>query len=118
MTLEVTTFRPSLVERRLHIPGGTSDDPCDGKPRRLIGRKASLDVHVENDDDAEVMMTEDNIILMTVRCLADDSFPVLIMISRRTAGSRISHGRRNHNIDVLTTPLCVAWTLHTKGWFA
>lgn len=73
-TLEVTTFRPCLAERRLHIPGYTSDDLCDGEPCHPIGRKASLDVQVEDDEDPEVMMTEDNIILMTVRYLTDDSF--------------------------------------------
>ena len=78
MTLEVTAFRPSLVERLLHVPGDTTDGPCDGESRRLIGRKASLDVYVEDDDDAEVMMTEDNIVLMAVRYLAVDGFPTLM----------------------------------------
>ena len=74
MTLEVITFRPSLVERWLHIPGCTSDNPRDGEPWHLIGRNVSLDVQVEDDDDHEVMMTDDNIILITVRYLADEGF--------------------------------------------
>ena len=77
MTFEVIAFRPSLVERLLHIPDGISDDRCGGEPRRLIGRRALLDVEVEDDDDPEAMITEDNIILVTVRCLADDGFPML-----------------------------------------
>ena len=63
MTLEVTPFRPSLVKRLLHVPDDTSDGSCDGGARLLIGKKASLDVYVEDDDDDdddddEVMMTE------------------------------------------------------------
>jgi len=87
MTLEMTTFRPSLVEGRLHVPGYISGDPCDGEPHHLIGRKVSLDVQVEDGDDPQVMMTEDNILLVTVRYLKDDRLPVLI--SQRTAGARI-----------------------------
>lgn len=82
MTLEATTFRPSLVERLLHIPGRTPDDRSNGEPYLLTGRKASLDVQVEEGDDPEVMMTEDNIILMTVGYLTDDGF--LVLISRHS----------------------------------
>ena len=66
--LEVTTFRPSLVERQLYVPADTSDS---GGPCSLVGRKALLDVEVAGDDDTEVMMTEDNIILMTVGSYPD-----------------------------------------------
>jgi len=65
MTLEVTTFRPSMIEQLLYTSGDTSDGSRNEEPRPLIGRKALLDVRVEDDDDTEVMMTEDNIILMT-----------------------------------------------------
>ena len=77
MTLEVTTFRPSVIEQPFYMSGSASDDSNDMEPRRLIGRKAVLDVQVKDDDDSEVMMTEDNIILMTVRYLPDDGFPIL-----------------------------------------
>jgi len=113
-TLEMTTFRPSLVERRLHIPGYTSDDPSDGEPCRLIGRKASLGVHVEDGDDPDVLMTEDNLILMTVRYLADDCFPVLT--SRHVVGAGIQRGCRANNNDVLIALLRIAWTLRTRYW--
>ena len=74
MTLEVTTFRPSMIERPFYTSGGASDNSYNAEePRRLVGRKALLDVQVD-DDDTEVMMTEDNIILMTVRSLSDYSF--------------------------------------------
>lgn len=66
-TLEVATFRPSMTERPFYIPNDTPEEPNDADPRHLVCRKALLDVPVEDDDDTEVMMTEDNIILMTVR---------------------------------------------------
>lgn len=66
MTLEVTAFRPSMTEREFHLSDGASDG-SEVIPRPLVGRKATLDVQVDEDDDTEVMMTEDNIILMTVR---------------------------------------------------
>lgn len=90
MTLEVTTFRPSQIEQAFYISGDASDDWCHAEPRRLTGRKALLDVQVEDDDDTEVMMTEDNVILMTVRNLLDDGFSTLTL--QRIAGSRISNG--------------------------
>ena len=74
MTLEVTTFRPSIIERPFYISDGTSGVSCEGEPLRLVGKKELLDVQVEDDDDTEVMMTEDNIILMTVRSLLDKLF--------------------------------------------
>lgn len=77
MMLEVTTFRPSVIERPFYISGGACDDPCNGEPRRLVGTKVLLDVQIESDDDTEVMMTEDNIVLMTVRSLSDNDFPIL-----------------------------------------
>ena len=67
MTLEVTTFRPSITERPFYASDGAPDGPNDAEPCGLVGTKARLDVQVEDDDDTEVMMTEDNIILMTVR---------------------------------------------------
>jgi len=89
MTLEMTTFRPSSAERWLHIPDCTSDDPSgwELEPCRLLGRKVSFDVPVEDGDDPDVMMTEDSIVLVTVRYLTDDGFPILI--SPRTAEARI-----------------------------
>lgn len=77
MTLEVTTFRPSMIEQPFYMSDSASDYSNDTGPRRLIGRKALLDVQVKDDDDTEVMMTEDNIILMTVKRLPDDGFPIL-----------------------------------------
>ena len=62
MTLEVTAFRPSITEQSFYESG----DPYNAEPRRLVGKKTLLDVQAE-DDDTEVMMTEDNIVLMTVR---------------------------------------------------
>ena len=47
-TLEVTTFRPSIIERSFHTSGDTSDDSGCAEARRSIGRKALLDVQ---DDD-------------------------------------------------------------------
>ena len=67
MALEVTSFRPSMIERLFHVPGDTPDDLREGVPRRLVGRKVLLDMQVDDDDNTEVMMTEDNIVLMTVR---------------------------------------------------
>ena len=61
MTLEVTAFRPSITEQPFYESG----DSNDAGPPRLIGKKTLLDVQAE-DDDTEVMMTEDNIVLMTV----------------------------------------------------
>ena len=63
-TLEVTTFRPSMIDRSFHTSNDASDDSSCAEPRRLIGRKAFLEV--QDDDDAEAMTTEDNIILMKV----------------------------------------------------
>jgi len=64
MALEVTTFRPSMIEQPFYTSASTSDNSSDEGPRRLIGRKVLLDIQVEGDDNTEVMMTEDNIILM------------------------------------------------------
>ena len=100
MTLEVTTFRPSIIERSFHTSGDASRDSHSAEPRRLIGRKASLDVQVDDDDDTEVMMTEDNIILMTVGNLLDDGLPMLTL--QCSAGSRIPNGFRNDYLDFLT----------------
>ena len=100
MTLEVTTFRPSIIEQSFHTPGDTSgDSPC-AEPRRLIGRKASLDVQVGDDGDTEVMMTEDNIVLMTVWNPPDDG--LLMLTLQRSAGSKIPNGFRNDHLDFLT----------------
>ena len=80
MTLEVTAFRPSMVEHPFYTSGGGSDYSYYEEPPRLTGSKALLDVQVEDDDDTEVMMTEDNIILMTVRYLPRNSFPILTRV--------------------------------------
>ena len=77
MTLEVTAFRPSMIERPFYISDGASGDSCGRDPQRLICRKALLDVQVGDDDDTEVMMTEDNIILMAVRYLLNTRFSIL-----------------------------------------
>lgn len=69
MTLEVTAFRPSMIEQPFYISDGASGDSRGGESHSLICRKALLDVQVGEDDDTEVMMTEDNIILMAVRYL-------------------------------------------------
>jgi len=58
MTLEVTAFRPSIIERSLYASG-------DVEPGRLICRKASYDVQTDDISKTEVMMSEDNIIMMT-----------------------------------------------------
>jgi len=79
MTLEVTTFRPSIIEHPLYMSGGASDGSYYAEPPRLTGSKALLDIQIEDDDDTEVMMTEDNIILMTVRYLPDGGFPMLTL---------------------------------------
>ena len=100
MTLEVTTFRPSIIEQSFHTSGHTSSDSCCAEPRRLIDREAALDVQVGDDDDTEVRMTEDNIILMTVVNLPDDGLPMLTL--QRSAGSRIPNGFRNDHLDFLT----------------
>ena len=76
-TLEVTTFRPSIIERSFHTSCDASDDSGCAEPRRLIGRKALLDV--QDDGNAEVMMTEDNIILMKVGNFPDDGFPIFTL---------------------------------------
>ena len=77
MTLEVTTFRPSIIEQSFHTSGDASDDSGCAEPRRLIGRKALLDV--QDDGNAEVVMTEDNIILIKVGNFLDDGFPVFTL---------------------------------------
>ena len=80
MTLEVTAFRPSMIEHPFYTSGGASDYSYYAEPPRLTGSKALLDVQVDDDDDTEVMMTEDNIILMTVRYLPRNSFPMLTRV--------------------------------------
>jgi hypothetical protein len=79
MTLEVTTFRPSMIENPFYMSGGAPDHSYYAGPPRLTGSKALLDVHVEDDDETEVMMTEDNIILMTVSHLPDNGFLMLTL---------------------------------------
>lgn len=104
MTLEVTTFRPSMIEHPLYMSDGASHDAHYAEPPRLTGSKALLDVHVEDDDDTEVMMTEDNIVLMTVRRLSDNGLPMLTFLFT-APGSRISNGFRNDHLDILKTSL-------------
>ena len=74
VTLEVTAFRPSIIERPLYTSGSAPDNLRDGGARRLIDRKVSLDVQAK--EGVEVSMTEDNIILIEVRYLPDNSFPI------------------------------------------
>ena len=65
MTLEVTNFRPSIIERPLYTSG---DAPCESgcaEPGRLISRQMLLEVQAADVDKTEVMMSEDNIVLMT-----------------------------------------------------
>ena len=83
-TLEVTAFRPSKVEWQLYLSGDASDNSRDGGPHRLVGRMASLDVQVE--EGAEVLMTEDNIILIEARYLPDNSFLILTSWRSRIKG--------------------------------
>ena len=78
--LEVTTFRPSIIERPLYTSGNASDDSGRAEPRRLTGRKVLSDAQVDDVGKTEVMMSEDNIILMKrVRNSPGGSLPTLIL---------------------------------------
>ena len=103
-TLELVTFRPSIIEKSFHTSGDASDDSRSAEPGRLIGRKTFLDVRVDGDhDDTEVMMTEDNIILMTVGNFPDDGLPMLT--PQFSGESRTPNGFRNDHLDFLTISL-------------
>ena len=65
MTLEVTNFRPSIIERSLYTSDDAPEESGCAEPSGLIGRKRLLDVQAADLDRTEVMMSEDNIVLMT-----------------------------------------------------
>ena len=63
----------------------------------------SSTVQVSDNDNTEVMITEVNIILMTVGDLPDDGF--LMLTLQCSAGPRISNGFRNDHIRKTGTRL-------------
>ena len=78
MTLEVTTFRPSIIERPFYMSSDTSGVPACAEPGGLIGRKEFLNVQADDVNKTEIMMSEDNIVLMTrVSKLSGGSLPML-----------------------------------------
>ena len=85
MTLEVTTFRPSIIERSLYTSDDAPGESGCAEPGGLVGRKKPLPVQVDDVDRTEVMMNEDNIILMTrVSSTPSGGLPILTL--QRTAG--------------------------------
>ena len=84
-TLEVTNFRPSIIERPFYTSGDAPGESGCAEPGRLISRKMLLEVRDGDVDKTEVMMSEDNIVLMTrVRSMPGGGLPILTL--QRTVG--------------------------------
>ena len=80
MTLEVTNFRPSTIERPFYTSGDAPGGSGCAEPGRLISRQMLLGVQANDADKTEVMMSEDNIVLMTrVRGLSGGGLPILTL---------------------------------------
>ena len=81
----MTSFLPSVEEKPSPAIGSAPDGRVEHMPLLVAAKKRVFDIHVGTDPgklwEAQVMMTEDNIVITMVRRSPDHSVQILTFIT-------------------------------------
>jgi len=89
LRVTVTSFLPSIEEKSSPATGSTHDGRGEHVPLLVAATKKGFDIHVDTEElsEIQVMMTEDNILFVTVRYFPKRDVQMFTLATIAPAGS-------------------------------